>query len=339
MDIKAGYADRFLKALPKEIGAVLFYGADAGLVSERGERLAKALAGDARNPGEVLRITEQDLSENPERLAVELKTIPMFGGRNVVRVLAQGLSKPDLLEGLVDGEQLEAFLIVEAGNLKPDSKLRSLFASAKTAAAVACFGDDGATLGQLIDEVMRASGTVVAPEARDHLISLLGADRALSRNEIEKLALYAGKGARVAIEDVDAIIGDASEQAIDRIVMPAASGKAAVALRELDKAIAAGEPPQMILLALLRHLQKLSQVRAALDAGRPAEVAVGALRPPLHFKIKDEFMRQVRGWTAERLSRAETAAFEAQKAARLSNRLERAITERLVMDVAEAAGR
>jgi DNA polymerase-3 subunit delta len=334
MDIKAGHADRFLKSVPKDMAAVLFYGGDAGLVSERGERLAKALAGDPRNPGEVIRITEQDLSDNPERLAVELKTIPMFGGRNVVRVLAHGLSKPDLFAGLIDGERLEAFLIVEAGNLKPDSKLRSLFASARTAAAVACYADDGAALGMLVDEVIRGHGLSIEPQAREHLISLLGADRTLSRNEVEKLALYAGKGATIGIEDVDSIVGDASEQAIDRIVMPAASGKAAAALRELDKASASGDSPQAVLLSLLRHLQRIAQVRAAIDGGRPAEAAAGALRPPLHFKIKDEFMVQVKAWDADRLRRALALAFEAQKAARLNSRLEREITERVVMEVA-----
>lgn len=337
VDIKAGQAESFLKKLPREIGAVLFYGSDAGLVSERAEKLAKTLACDAKNPGELLRMSEQDLSENPSRLGLELRTVPMFGGRNVLRVSAQGLSKPDIFEDLLDGEPLEGFLVVEAGNLKPDSKLRALFVNAAKAAAVACYADEAASLGVLVDEVMKAHRLRIAPPARLHLISLLGADRALSRNEVEKLALYAGDGGTVGIEDVDAIVGDASEEAIDRIVLPAAGGKAKTALREFDKAVAGGESPQTVLLMLLRHLQRLAAVRVAADAGKPVEAVIAALRPPLHFKLKDVFSAQARAWSAERLGRALALASEAQKAARLSSRLERELTERLVMEVAALA--
>ena len=93
VDIKAGQAEWFLKKLPREIGAVLFYGSDAGLVSERAERLAKAFAGDPKSPGEVLRMTELDLSENPSRLGLELRWA----------FLAWADFYPAVSEGRVDG--------------------------------------------------------------------------------------------------------------------------------------------------------------------------------------------------------------------------------------------
>ena len=36
-------------------------------------------------PGEIIRIEDGDLEDDPDRLAVELQTMPMFGGRKVVR--------------------------------------------------------------------------------------------------------------------------------------------------------------------------------------------------------------------------------------------------------------
>ncbi|MEZ5773456.1 MAG: hypothetical protein R3D33_01725 [Hyphomicrobiaceae bacterium] len=184
-DVKAHQADRFLRQLPREIVAVLFYGTDPGLVSERGERLATAYAAGQSPPGEVLRLTEDDVSASPDRLAVELRTLPMFGGRNAVRFLAPSLTKPDLVTDLLDGGPLEALLIVEAGNLKPDSKLRAAFAKAATAAAVACYADEPDALRNLAREVMTAGRIRFAPGAESHLLGLLGADRALSRGELE----------------------------------------------------------------------------------------------------------------------------------------------------------
>ena len=57
-------------------------------------------------------------------------------------------------------------------------------------------------------------------------MSLLGGDRQASRNELRKLALYAhGKG-EVTLDDVMAVVADASELKIDPIVDGAFAGQA-----------------------------------------------------------------------------------------------------------------
>ena len=71
--------------------------------------------------------------------------------------------------------------------------------------------------------MLGAAGLTITPEARELLLSRLGADRALSRSEIEKLALYAGGKGTIEIDDVEAVVGDASELAIDTMIMAAAA--------------------------------------------------------------------------------------------------------------------
>ena len=121
--VKAHQADAFLKALDRVPSAVLFYGTDAGLVSERSARLAQRLA--EREEGEILRLDDADLENDPERISVELQTAAMFGGRKVVRALAGRRINANALRALVEGGNLEGFLIVEAGNLRPDEALRA----------------------------------------------------------------------------------------------------------------------------------------------------------------------------------------------------------------------
>ena len=57
------------------------------------------------------------------------------------------------------------------------------------------------------------------------LQSRLGADRALSRAEIEKLALYCLGRRAVTLEDVESIVGDAADLALERIAEAAAEGR------------------------------------------------------------------------------------------------------------------
>ena len=59
-----------------------------------------------------------------------------------------------MLKSILTAGPLEGLLIVEAGNLKPDDSLRSLFEGLPTAAAVACYPDNDADLESLVNEVV-----------------------------------------------------------------------------------------------------------------------------------------------------------------------------------------
>ncbi len=335
--IKAHQAQSFLKTPDPRLGAFLFFGTDSGLVSERAHALARAVAARETPEGEILRFDDQDLDDNPERLAIELQTMPMFGGRKVIRAIAGRRLNAALLKPLVTGGRLAATLIVEAGNLRPDEALRSLFEKSDQTAAIACYGDEDADLGALAVEILKAHGMTIAGEARELLVDRLGADRALSRGEIEKLALYAAGRRQIETSDVEAVVGDGAELTLDQIPAAAADGDGVRAARECDRWVASGESPQAVILAVQRHFQRLHRLRAAVDQGRPLDEALRQMRPPLHFKQKDAVSRQVRAWTLDKLGRALGGIATAAKAARLASALEAAITERLLLDLARLA--
>ncbi len=222
--IKAHQAQSYLNPPGPKVPAVLFYGTDAGLISERATKLAALIA--ARDSGEIIRLDDADLDNDPDHLAVELQTIPMFGGSKVVRVTAGRRITAAALQPLLEGGTLAATLIVEAGNLKPTDSMRVLFEKSAQAAAVACYADEARDIEGLIGETLKAHGLAITSDAREMLVARMGADRVMSRGEIEKLALYAAGKTEVDAADVDAIVGDASELAIDRTLNAAASGDA-----------------------------------------------------------------------------------------------------------------
>jgi DNA polymerase-3 subunit delta len=337
--VKSHQAPAFLKSLDAATSAILIYGNDAGLVSERARLAAEQLARVSQPPGEIVRIEEADFEQDPDRLAVELKTVAMFGGRRVVRTSVGRKINAQVLTPLLAPGAIAGALVVEAANLRPGDSLRAAFERSKAAAAIACYADEVRDLDRLVSETLRAEALDISAEARQSLLARLGADRALSRSEIEKLALYArGKG-KIDVDDVDAVVGDASELAIDAVLFATAAGDAARALTELDRTVGAGESPQAIILALLRHFQRLNRIRASLDAGRGFEDAAQALRPPLHFKHKATVEAQSRAWTHAKSVEALSLISVAARAARLNSAIEASLAERLILDLARRAPR
>lgn len=334
--IRANQANPFLANPDAKMRAVLLYGPDAGLVSERAQRLAALLAARETPPGEIVRLDDTDLETDPDRLGVELLTVPMFGGAKIVRANA-GRRINAAVRPLLDGGSVAGWLIVEAGNLRADEGLRPAFEKSPAAAAVACYPDEGASLDGLVREVVAAGGMAIADDARHELVARLGADRVLSRAEIEKLVLYAHGQARIEVAHVDAIVGDAADLAVDAIVGAAAGGDTARALAECDRAVAAGEAPQSIMLAAERHFQRLHRLRAGLDGGRSLDDLLRQMRPPLPMKAKAELERQARRWTTARAMTALVRIGEAVKAARTTGAEEAVLAERLLIEIARLA--
>ena len=335
--IKAHQAEQFLKAIEPRYQAILFYGNDAGLVSERASRTAQRLAAATKPPGEILRIEDADLETEPDRLLVEVQTLPMFGGPKVVHTRASRRVNAQLLRPLIEQGTLAAKLIVEAGNLKPDEAMRALFEKSGSAAAVGCYIDESRDLDSLVRDTLRNAGVSISPEAQQVLVSRLGADRVLTRGELEKLILYAQGKPQIDIDDVEAVVGDASELAIDKVVLAAASGQPNHALAEFDRVVAAGDDPQAIIIALQRHFQRLHLLRAGIDSGRSLDEVLKRIRPPVHFKVKSKLEAQCRIWSTDALIAAISRIGAAAKTTRLERTLELALTERLILDLAGMA--
>jgi DNA polymerase-3 subunit delta len=327
--IKAHQAEAFLKAIERLPPAVLFYGPDAGLVTERASGLAQRLA--EREGSEVLRLDDADLEDDPARISIELQTVAMFGGRKVVRALAGRRINANALKPLVEPGSIEGFLIVEAGQLRPDEALRALFEKSAKAAAVACFPDEARDLDVMVGAILAAADLKITPGAKKLLVAQLGADRALSRAEVEKLALYARGKALIEEADVEAAVGDAAEMALDRIVLAAASARTAEAMRECDRCVAAGESPQGIIAAVQRYFLRLHRLRSAYDGGRSMDEAIQSLRPPPHFRQKAALEQQGRSWTLPKLDAALTEIAQAALAARRNGALETTLAGHLLL--------
>ena len=335
--VKAHQAQAFLKSPDARYSAYLVFGGDAGLVSERAAGIAKAIAAQESPPGEVVRLDEIDIDADPDRLSVELLTIPMFGGRKIVRVESSRRVNAAMLKPLLDVKSLAGVLVVEAGNLKKDDAIRLAFEKAPNAAAIACYADDARDLDSVITEVLMPFRLKITPEARQLLISRLGADRAMSRGEIEKLAIYAQGRETITDEDVEAVVGDAAELTVDRIVTASANGDGPRAVTELQRALAAGESAQGIIAAIQRHFTRLHRLRASVDGGKSIEQAVGEIRPPIHFKQKDVLGAQCRAWRAEALDATLMGTASAARTARVSPALDDLIAERLILSISRLA--
>jgi DNA polymerase III subunit delta len=335
--IKPSEADAFIARPDPARPVVLVFGPDAGLVSERANALIKSAVDDPNDPFALARLEGEALAAEPSRLVEEAQTVPLFGGKRAVWVKAGSRNIAPAVEALLALRDNECRVVIEAGDLKRNAPLRALVERAKNGAALPCYADDERSRARLIDDEMRAAGLTLAPDARAMLLPLLGGDRAASRSEVQKLALYARGEKQVTVEDVAAVVADASALAIDDIVDAAFAGKPAELERELAKARIAGTPAGSIFFAAQRQLAQLHRWRTAIESGE--SFSVDSAVPPAQFRRKKSVEAALNLWTARRLVAAMAELAEAVLESRRTNALGDTIAERALLSLAVKARR
>src|SRR3954463_16292090 len=148
--------DNFLKAPDPDRPIILLYGPDAGLVRERADALVASAVDNPADPFSLVRVDGDELAAEPSRLVDEAMTIPMFGGRRAIRVRAGSKNFASGVDTLADSPMKDCRIVIEAGELRPESPLRKACERAKTAVAIACYPDTERDLAKLIDEELRA---------------------------------------------------------------------------------------------------------------------------------------------------------------------------------------
>jgi len=316
---------------------VLIFGQDSGLVRERADALARAVAAD--DPFRLVEIPREAAAKDAGLLAAEAATPALSGGRRLVRVR-------DATDGLADAARAvlagggPGLVLLEAGALDGRKGLRAALEKAgPEAAVIACHAETGAALEASIAALLRDFGVSAEGPAVAWMAQRLGEDRAVMRRECEKLALYVGAGGRVTEEDALASLAEGSALDLDAALLAATEGDAARADRALDAAFAEGAATVQVVRGALRHVQRLEAAAVAVAKGAAARDAMEGLRPPVFFKARPAFERALRLWRPDALSAAGAALLEAERAIKTTGMPGEAVARAAVLGLAREAVR
>ena len=326
----------FLSGLSKAGSAklALVFGPDAGIVHERATGIAAAILGAEADPFRLVHLEGDDLFADPGRLLDEASTISLFGGLRLIWVRVGAKPLQAIVAPLLATPSQDAFIIVEAGDLKTTNPLR-VSVEQSTQAAIICYGDESRSLETLIAEILRSRALTIDGPARERLVQGLGADRAASRQEIEKLALYCHDCGSVGLADVEAVLCDVGVIEDYLLIDAAFLGKVDDIDREGIRLFQEGLDPGVLLGGVLRHAIAL---RSLLQTGGGFSDQA-AKRLGVFYKRNGAVERQLRLWRLDRVDRVIAQVGEATLLIRRMSALAQPIALRLLWSVAFSARR
>jgi len=343
MKITGGKIDGFVKQPDTSLRAVLIYGPDQGLVRERADLISKTIVDIPDDPFRVTELTGDDLTGDPARLMDEALSMSMIGGDKIIRLRDFKDTLTKIITPVLDYPSSTNLIIAEADALTPRSSLRKLFEASKTGAIIACYGDEARDLPKVINESLQAQGLTASRDAMAYLVSNLGGDRRVTRNELEKLCLYVASEepplTEIHLAQARAVIGDNTELALDNVIYAACGGNSAAIEKSLLRAFEEGLNSIAILRSILRHMQRLQIALAAQSQLGGADKAMASLRPPVNFKQKDAFKRLMSLWSQSKITQAMEALVEAEINCKSTGMPAELICSRVMMRIGQLARR
>lgn len=338
--VKAQDTERFLANPPASMRLFLLYGPDQGAVSERAGHLQRTAGSRDPAGGTLKRFGSDELTAQPGMLADEAYAASLFGGEPIIRlrVMDGRHNVAGALQPLFDRPPTEAWVVVEAGELRPTAPLRKMFEQSPAAAAIPCYASSPKEIAALAREVLEEAGLRAEPDALDLLAGIVGADRLATRNELEKLVLYAQGTGTVRIEDVEAAVGENVEVRNEEVLDAALLGEGERVERALARLRAEGHSPQALASHGIRQLIQMQSLALERQGGQPAAQVVERARPPIFFKRKDAVAAIVGRWSRDDLTAARNGLAESVALARRQPALEEALVSAALQRIA-AIGR
>lgn len=302
MKLNAAQTNQFITKPDPHIQFVLIYGADEGLVKERCNKLRDHIADIETDPFSVTEFSFDVLKDDIALLADEMASISMYGGRKciIIRDIPQAI--PIALKELIQKPFGDAFVIFLARELTPRSSFRKLFETDKNTAAIACYPLEQYNLNKTIRDILNNEGFNYDTQAISMLEQLFtGNNLLLIRNELTKIMLYKGDATHITTDDIIACCNNDLEASLDKLSDAIASKSPRVATNIFDSLVNENKYPAPAIIRYVNtYFNRIYIVRSKVDQGISIDQAMQQLRPPVFFKSKPSFIKNVKSWNTKK---------------------------------------
>jgi DNA polymerase-3 subunit delta len=180
----------------------------------------------------------------------------------------------------------------------------------------------------------RERGFELDPAAARLLVERMGTSTMRLANELDRLALWAGKGGEVTLADLEAMVADTSEEARWTLSDALVERRADTAMLAAERLLAQGESVSGLVYALASRLRSAHDALSALERGGSPKQVASSL--DMHPYAASMLVKRLRGASLDELRGAVTAVADLETWSRGGSDYEDSVA--LTLAVRRAAG-
>ena len=269
----------------------------------------------------------------------EINTFMLAEGVKTVRINLSDTDKAGCLEDYFKEPTKDTFIIVKSGKLSPRSKLRNLFEKSSDFVSIPFYENTIKDANNFIENYASKNNFSISSEAKYKVIVFSGQDSSIIETNLEliNLYIYDKEEKKVDTDIVEKVLSSDKPIEMKNLCNSVALGSMDDAFFCLNKLTANGTNPILIVNSLSSFFQRIYTTILAINSGKNLNQAMNDLKPPIFFKEKDNFIKQVKLWRLHKVERALAILNEGETDIKKSPELAQIISSNIVLRLTAAA--
>ena len=259
---------------------------------------------------EQISFNQDEIIRNNKLLNEQIYNVSLFSKKKIIFLNEISDKIKDLLIEFIEKPNLDVKIFLFAQNLEKKSLIRKLFEKEKKLGIIACYQDNERTLADYIRKKLEGYNGLTQ-QIVNFIINNSGLDRKTISNEIDKIkSLFLDK--KIKIEKLPELLNNNNNLDFNDVRDSCLEGNREKLNNNLSNVIFQNENSYFYLSVLITRIEKLIKLNEELKIEKSLERAIDKIKPPIFWKDKPIFLKQIRIWNKKKLIDAKEMLFDTE---------------------------
>ena len=283
----------------------LIYGENLGLKDDIKTAIKIHLEGY-----EQISFNQDEIIKNKNLLSEQIDNVSLFSKKKVIFLNEISDKIRDHLGEFLEKPNTDVKIFLFAHNLEKKSPIRKVFEKEKKLGIVACYQDNERTLADYIRKKLEGYNGLTQ-QIINFIINNSGLDRKTISNEIDKIkSLFLDK--KIKIDRLPELLNNNNNLDFNDVRDSCLEANREKLNNNLSNVIFQNENSYFYISVLINRIEKLINLNVELKKEKNLEKAINSIKPPIFWKDKPIFFKQMQIWNENKLRDAKKMLFEAE---------------------------
>jgi len=265
---------------------VLLYGKNDGLKKEIKKNILK-------NKIITSNYEEKEIIDNFNNFIEELNTKSLFEEEKLITINRASDKILKILSEIIDKNNEDLIIIVDAENLEKKSKLRSFFEKEINCACIPVYPDTQTTLSKIAFDYLNKRKIPISSSNVNTIINRCNGDRKILLMELDKLEIFALDGKKITAENIAKLTNLVENHSFSELVDSCLAKNKHKTINILAENNFSNEDCVQIIRIFLNKLKKLLKLSTEYQKNKDLDLTISLAKPPIFWKEKEITKQQI----------------------------------------------
>ena len=276
---------------------VLLYGKNDGLKKEIKKNILK-------NKIITSNYEEKEIIDNFNNFIEELNTKSLFEEEKLITINRASDKILKTLSEIINKNNEDLIIIVDAENLEKKSKLRSFFEKEINCACIPVYPDTQTTLSKIAFDYLNKRKIPISSSNVNTIINRCNGDRKILLMELEKIEIFAKEGKKITAENIAKLTNLVENHSISELVDNCLAKNKHKTINILVENNFSNEDCVQITRIFLNKLKKILKLSTEYQKNKDLDLTISLAKPPIFWKEKEITKQQIINSNPEKLRRS-----------------------------------